>query len=235
MIVSLLGRLKSLEGNHFYEFSTQSFRPGLSSLKCSATRGISVRVRRRRVAQGSLGTPAFGRALGYHSLIINAKAPGNRGFFVGERLIFLKNIHHFFPRRMKLMNAKNSRVYLISMAVYWFVFGLITTFYPKLMDLFQTAAGVNAKTPFSDHVWSHDGFDIIALVVVLFALSREAVISSRMLKAAAVAALLPTLAIGFSFFTTPYWSPLFLVPWFGCLAFAVWGFVLAGKAKGRVE
>ena len=127
------------------------------------------------------------------------------------------------------MNVKNSRAYLISMAAYWFVFGLITTFYPKLMDLFQTEAGVSAKTPFSDHVWSHDGFDIIALVVVLFALSREAVISSRMLRASAVAALLPTVAIGYSFFATPYWSPLFLVPWFGCLAFAVWGFVLARR------
>ena len=33
------------------------------------------------------------------------------------------------------------------MAAYWLVFGLITTFYPALMDLFQTAEGVAAKSP----------------------------------------------------------------------------------------
>ena len=76
------------------------------------------------------------------------------------------------------MNPKHSRLYLRLMAVYWLVFGLITILYPKLMDLFQTDAGINAKTPFSNHVWFHGGWDILALVVLLLALARESSVSS---------------------------------------------------------
>jgi hypothetical protein len=122
------------------------------------------------------------------------------------------------------------RIYLMVMAAYWFVFGLITTFYPKLMDLFQTTAGIDAKSGFSNHVWAHDGLDILSFCILLFALSREPV-SSGMLRAVAFAGLLPTLGIFYSFFTTPYWAPFFLVPGFGCLAFSVWGFVLAGQSR----
>jgi len=40
---------------------------------------------------------------------------------------------------------------------------------------------------------------------------------------------LPVLAIGYSYVATPFWTPLFLVAGAGCLAFAVWGFLLAAK------
>ena len=96
------------------------------------------------------------------------------------------------------------------------------------MDLFQTEEGINAKTAFSDHVWFHGGLDIISLCIVLFALSREAV-SKNMLKAAALAALMPTIAIGYSLVSTLYWNPMFIVAGVGCLAFVIWGLMLAGK------
>lgn len=122
------------------------------------------------------------------------------------------------------------KTYLLAMAAYWIVFGLITTFYPALMDLFQTQEGISAKTTFSDHVWMHGGLDIISLCVVLFALSGE-VVSKKILQAAAIAALMPTLAITYSLIATPYWNPLFIVAGLGCFAFVVWGFVLASKAE----
>lgn len=128
------------------------------------------------------------------------------------------------------MNASVVRVYFTSMAAYWVVFGLITAFYPGLMDLFQTAGGVMAKTSFSNHVWFHGGFDIFAFCVLLFFLARENV-SARMLRAAGLAALMPTFAIGYSYFATPYWTSLFLVAGAGCLAFVIWGFVLATNVE----
>lgn len=132
------------------------------------------------------------------------------------------------------MEAKATRVYFTSMALYWLVFGLITTFYPALMDLFQTEVGVSAKTTFSNHVWMHGGLDIIAFCILLFALSRRPV-GPTLLRASGAAALMPTLAIAYSFVATPFWSPLFLVAGAGCLAFAVWGFVLAEKVGHRPE
>lgn len=126
------------------------------------------------------------------------------------------------------MNPRRAQLYLRLMASYWLVFGLITAFYPRLMDLFQTAEGVGAKTAFSNHVWFHGGFDILAFCILLFALSRESP-SPRMIRAVATAALLPTAAIGYSFFATSYWSPLFLVAFAGCLAFAGWGAALASS------
>lgn len=131
------------------------------------------------------------------------------------------------------MDTNRHQLYLTLMAAYWLVFGLITTFYPALMDLFQTDVGVGAKTAFSDHVWFHGGLDIIALVIVLFALSREAGISPRVLRAVAVAALMPTLAIAWSLLATPYWNPLFTGAGLGTLAFAVWGFMLFGRMTPR--
>ena len=122
------------------------------------------------------------------------------------------------------------RSILIAMGIYWFVFGLITIFYPKLMDLFQTEAGVNAKTTFSDYVWLHDGFDIVALSILLFALSRE-VVSCNVLRATALAALMTTIAIVSSLITTPYWNSLFIGAGLGCFAFVIWGFALATKKQ----
>ena len=119
-----------------------------------------------------------------------------------------------------------TKLYFTCMALYWFIFGLITTFYPKLMDLFQTEAGISAKTAFSDHVWRHDGFDILGLSVLLFVLSRERV-SRNLLRATAVVALLTTIAIVSSLLTTFYWNPLFIVAGIGCFGFVVWGLMLA--------
>jgi len=87
-----------------------------------------------------------------------------------------------------------TKIYFIAMAAFWLVFGLITTFYPALMNMFQTETGINAVTTYSDHIWRHDGFDIIAISVLLFALSRETV-SRNILIAAASVALLVTLQL----------------------------------------
>ena len=121
-----------------------------------------------------------------------------------------------------------TKVYFIAMAAFWLVFGLITAFYPSLMNMFQTETGISAVTTYSDHIWRHDGFDIIAISVLLFALSRETV-SRNILIAATSVAMLVTIAIISSLLTTPYWNMLFLVPGLSCIAFAVWGFMLAAK------
>ena len=129
-------------------------------------------------------------------------------------------------------NAKTNltKVYFITMAAFWLVFGIITTFFPTLMNMFQTETGINAVTVYSDNIWRHDGFDIIAISVLLFALSRETA-SRNILRATAVVALLVTIAIISSILTTQYWNMLFLVPGLSCFAFAVWGFILAAKIK----
>lgn len=129
---------------------------------------------------------------------------------------------------METNNSNKTKIYFASMGAYWLVFGLITIFYPNIMDMFQSETGVGAKTSFSDHVWMHGGFDIVALCVVLFALSREAV-SRSLLMATATAALMPTIAITYSLLATSFWNPLFIGAGLGCFAFVVWGFVLAGK------
>jgi hypothetical protein len=124
------------------------------------------------------------------------------------------------------MNYRAARIYLKAMAAYWLVFGLITVFYPSLMDLFQTGDGVAAGTAFSDHVWTHGGFDILSVSILVFALSQSS-IGPVMLRAAGIAALMPTIAISYSLVATPYWNPLFIVAGIGCLAFAVGGFWFA--------
>jgi len=131
---------------------------------------------------------------------------------------------------MENVKPNPTKIYFLAMAAFWFVFGMITTFYPSLMNSFQTETGISAATTYSDHIWRHDGFDIIAISVLLFALSRE-IVSRNILRAAAVVALLVTFAIISSIFTTPYWNMLFLVPGVSCFAFAVWGFMLAAKIK----
>jgi hypothetical protein len=131
---------------------------------------------------------------------------------------------------MENNKSNSAKVYFIAMAAFWFVFGIITTFFPALMNMFQTEAGINAVTSYSNHIWRHDGFDIIAISVLLFALSRETV-SRNILRATAIVALLVTIAIMSSMLSTPYWNMLFLVPGISCFAFVVWGFVLAAKIK----
>ena len=131
---------------------------------------------------------------------------------------------------MENVKPNPTKVYFTAMGAFWFVFGMITTFYPALMNMFQTEAGISAVTTYSDHIWRHDGFDIIAISVLLFALSRETV-SRNILRAATIVALLVTIAIISSLLTTPYWNMLFLVPGVSCFAFAVWGITLAAKMK----
>jgi len=116
------------------------------------------------------------------------------------------------------------------MGLYWLVFGLITTFYPKLMDTFQTEAGIESRSAFSNNVWMHGGLDIISVCILLFTLSRDAV-NRRILIAVALVALMPAVAIIYSFIATPYWNGLFIGAGLGCLAFVIWGFVLAGRMK----
>jgi len=129
---------------------------------------------------------------------------------------------------------KATRLYLTCMGLFWLVFGLITTFYPKLMDMFQTEEGINAMTAFSNHVWSHDGLDIISLCIILFALSRETV-SRSIVRAAAFAALMPTIGITYSLLTTSYWNNLFIGAALGCFAFVILGFMLVRKMNVLVQ
>jgi len=129
---------------------------------------------------------------------------------------------------MNTNSTPATKVYFTCMALYWLIFGLITAFYPKLMDLFQTDVGINAKTAYSDHVWRHDGFDILGLSVLLFVLSRETV-SRNMLRATATVALLTTIAIISSLITTSYWNALFIGAGLGCFIFVAWGLLLARK------
>ena len=131
---------------------------------------------------------------------------------------------------MDSIKSNPAKVYFIAMAAFWLIFGMITAFYPELMNLFQTETGINAVTNYSNHIWRHDGFDIISISVLLFALSRE-IPSRNMLRAAEVVALLVTIAIASSLLTTSYWNMLFLVPGLSCFAFAVWGFALAAKVQ----
>jgi nitrate reductase NapE component len=128
------------------------------------------------------------------------------------------------------MRLTESRIYFLSMGAYWLVFGLITTFYVRIMDLFQTSEGLAANTAFSNHVWFHGGLDILSLCVLLLALSTQPP-SRTMLRAAAVAALGPTIAIAWSLVATSWWNPLFAVAGLGCFGFAVWGFLLSNRVS----
>ena len=116
------------------------------------------------------------------------------------------------------------------MALFWLAFGLGTAFYPRMMQLFMTPEGVAASTAFSDHVWLHDGLDIISVCLLLFALSRLPATPTT-LRLAATVGLVPALGIVNGVLMTPYWSPLFIIPGLGCLAFAIWGFALARRAS----
>ena len=116
------------------------------------------------------------------------------------------------------------------MGTFWLLFGLIATFYPAAMNLYQTEAGIQAVTPYSNHIWQHDGFDILSVSILLFALSRASA-SRIMLRASAIVALLVFIAIVSSMTTTPYWNSMFITPGLCCLGFSVWGFRLSTKAS----
>jgi peptidoglycan/LPS O-acetylase OafA/YrhL len=107
-------------------------------------------------------------------------------------------------------------------------FGLGTTFYPRMMQMFMTPEGIAASTSFSDQVWLHGGLDILSVCLLLVALSTVPATKTTVRLAAAVG-LLPVAAMVYTLVATPFWSPLFLVPAVGCLGFAVYGFMLAGR------
>ena len=121
-------------------------------------------------------------------------------------------------------------VYFRAMAFFYLAFGLITTFYPRLMQLFMTREGKDASTSFSDQVWLHGGLDIISISILLLVLSTLPA-TKVTLGATAVVALMPTVAIVYTLLATSFWSPLFLMPAAAAFAFAVWGFALARSAQ----
>lgn len=125
--------------------------------------------------------------------------------------------------------SATARIFFRALAVFALGFGLITTFAPRMLELFMTQEGIDASTSFSDQVWLHGGLDIVSVAILLFVLSTLPATKTT-LGAAAVVALLPTAAIVYTFLATPYWTPLFLVPAAGTIAFAVWGFALARNA-----
>lgn len=127
----------------------------------------------------------------------------------------------------------NTKKYFIAFAIYWGLFGIVTTFYPTLMNLFLSDNGIKASTEFSNHVWMHGGLDILALVIVLLALSREN-LSKNTIIAIAFAALLPTIAIFYSLLFTPYWSALFIGSGLGTLLFFVWGLIIGMKKAKKM-
>lgn len=118
--------------------------------------------------------------------------------------------------------------YFRALAVFYLGFGLITTFYPRLMQLFMTEQGISASTEFSDQVWLHGGLDILAICVLLFVLATLPPMR-RTLQAGAAVALFPVVAIVYTFLATPFWNPFFLLPAAISLAFAVYGFALSRK------
>lgn len=121
-----------------------------------------------------------------------------------------------------------TRQYFRALAVFYLGFGLITTFYPRLMQLFMTDQGVNASTEFSDQVWLHGGLDILAICVLLFVLATLPP-TRRTVQAGGIVALFPVVAIVYTFLATPFWNPFFLLPAAISLTFAVYGFVLSRR------
>jgi hypothetical protein len=120
------------------------------------------------------------------------------------------------------------RTFFVAMALYWLGFGLGTTFYPRMMQMFMTPEGIAASTAFSDQVWLHGGLDILSISVLLLALSTVPATRTT-LRAAGLVGMLPVVAMIYTLAATPFWAPLFLVPAAGCFAFGVYGFVLAGR------
>lgn len=124
------------------------------------------------------------------------------------------------------MRTDTARAYFRAMALFYVVFGLITTFYPPLMELFMTEEGRAATSRFSDQVWLHGGLDILSVALLLFVFAQLPA-SGLTVRAAAIVAMMPTAAILYTFVATPFWSALFLVPGAAALGFALYGFLLA--------
>jgi len=82
--------------------------------------------------------------------------------------------------------ATSHRRFFTVMAIFWLFFGLATTFYPRMMQLFMTSAGVSASTPFSDQVWLHGGLDILSVCLLLAALATVPATKTTLRLAAAV-------------------------------------------------
>ena len=120
------------------------------------------------------------------------------------------------------------RKFYVSMAIFWLLFGLGTTLYPRMMQMFMTPEGVGAATPFSDQLWLHEGMDILSVCLLLFALSKVSATKTT-LQLAAIVGVLPTAAIVYTWLATPFWKPLFLVAGAACFSFAIYGFWLARR------
>lgn len=120
------------------------------------------------------------------------------------------------------------RRFLTAMAIFWLFFGLGTTFYPRMMQLFMTPEGIAASTAFSDQVWLHEGLDILSVCLLLLALSKLPATKTTM-RLAATVGLMPAIAVIYTLLMTPFWKPFFLVPGLSCFAFAAYGFILAGR------
>lgn len=125
--------------------------------------------------------------------------------------------------------AARSRTFFLSMSLFWLLFALGTTLYPRMMQMFMTPEGVAAGTPFSDQIWLHEGLDILSVSMLLFALSTVPATKTT-LRMAALVGLCPTLAVVYTLRTTPFWQPIFLVPAVACFAFGAWGFILSRSA-----
>src|SRR3954467_2051047 len=106
--------------------------------------------------------------------------------------------------------ASPHRRFFTAMAIFWLCFGLGTTLYPRMMQLFMTPAGITASTAFSDQVWLHGGLDILSVCLLLVALSTVSPTKTT-LRLAATVGLLPTAAIVYTVVATPFWTPLFLL------------------------
>jgi hypothetical protein len=128
------------------------------------------------------------------------------------------------------MKRDSAKLYYIALGIFYLGFGLVTIFYPKLVQVFQTAEGIAASTPFSDNIWRHQGLDLLSVATIVFALSSQQV-SAAMLRTTAVITIMPAIAVINSCLATPYWNGLFFVPCIFCLGFTVWGFSLAAKVN----
>jgi hypothetical protein len=124
------------------------------------------------------------------------------------------------------------RIFFLSMAGFWLLFGLGTTFYPQMMQMFMTPEGIASGSAFANQVWLHEGLDILSVSILLYALSTVPATKTT-LRLAAVVGLLPTIAVVYTLKATPFWAPIFLVPGAGCAAFTVWGLYLARTAPAR--
>lgn len=124
----------------------------------------------------------------------------------------------------------NPKVFLRVVAVYYFGFAFICTFYPKLMELFQTPLGLASNSAFANHVWFHGGLDIFSLVLLIASLSIGN-ISARTIKTISAVLLFPAFATFYSYFSTDYWTPLFLGIGIVCIILSIWGVWLAGRLK----